>query len=906
MTDLAGIRQEDGRYAIALNSSKAEAVGRITVRAVMKAQKYAIETSAQPEQGGTITCAETSAQKGETLTYTVSSSEGYYCSAVQLCTSNSVQMLSTKNGQGTFVMPAKDVVVKAIFTKPTYTIDTKDSENLKLSVAVADSSNYRYAAKGDAVAIHYTKTSWSADEKISLYRAAKDASGEYLLNDANLMQYWIAKGAGDDPEDAMTFVMPGEDVVLVSEPMDDVSYTLTPIVEGSGTLVISDTINSNKEEAYQGEKIYVDVYPDQGWSVDRDNSYVYDDLGNRVNVGAVQENKHIAFAMPAENLTIKAAFVENDYKITVEASADGSIQVLDEKGNAVDLNKVHYHDCLKIKVTDDRIDAVHYKATGEAEAEIYTLYLDGNNEAEMLMPTNDITLSEGAVIDQDENGVYQISTFDELKQIAKIVEKNRRADFEITNNITGDGETLTSFIGSGDQPYGGTFDGHGYYLSNFNIASEDDDAALFDTISSEGTVKRLNIFNVKVNGKRSAGIAVINRGIIDECISGFNMVGPYNDKDGTNRNLSEFNSFVTGEKAAGGVVVENYGIIRNTVNYVQTATNGEGGIAGGIAAFNAGKIENVYTRGKITADGPDSMAGGIVGSMMEQGNIEIAYAVPEELTGSITGAIYGQKKDQPVNHTYYMSTAAGEDAQGIAMLAEEMQTQTFADTLNAQVGTMSDKEVFCSWYWQSSKNLNYPVLAYSTLVQKQVYQTQRGVTVEGKMHEDAQISLNQLDEKNAIYKAFAKYAKEKGLKVQFAARPFLQYANGDPAAYINKLKLSLDTSKYEGKNFKVLLYRDGKVEEIDLNAEKLASAEIEELMPFAVLSEKEVIKKDPSSGTDDKKTPTKTDKKTNTSKSGKTAKTGDSSPVVLWCLVLAAAGTVIGINVVLRKKRKIK
>ena len=102
------------------------------------------------------------------------------------------------------------------------------------------------------------------------------------------------------------------------------------------------------------------------------------------------------------------------------------------------------------------------------------------------------------------------------------------------------------------------------------------------------------------------------------------------------------------------------------------------------------------------------------------------------------------------------------------------------------------------------------------------------------------------------------------------------------------------------------MYRDGKVEEIDLNAEKLASAEIEELMPFAVLSEKEVIKKDPSSGTDDKKTPTKTDKKTNTSKSGKTAKTGDRSPVVLWCLVLAAAGTVIGINVVLRKRRKIK
>ena len=898
------VLQEDGRYAVTLEGG-GELLGEgVTIFVELGELAGAITTEVSPSNGGQISCDRTSAIVGATVPYTVKAANGYYCDSVKLCTEDGTVLQQLDQAQGTFTMPAGNVVVKGVFKTPSHVIDKKNSDNLTLSVIVDDSTNNRYASKGDRVTVHYTKSAGTADEMISVYRAVQDASGAYQPDENTKIASWVAQGLNDNAEKPLTFTMPDEDVIVVSVPMNDVSYKLSTEVSGSGDVELKDAISGSKTEAYQGEDIYASAYADRGWAIDVEHTKAYDTKGQVVNVNAVQDEGYMTFAMPAMDLVVKAAFVQNEYTIRITTPEKGTITVTDQKGNAIDLNKAHYDDLLKVKVTGVNMDSVHYTWKNEEDGtlKITNLLLDANGEASFYMPDQDITIEEGAAIDQDANGVYQISTFDDFMNIPSVVAKNHRANFELTNNISGEGATLTEMIGSENMPYNGTFDGHGYSVGNFNIVTDDGDAALFNTIGKEGTVKRLSILNTKVTGKEAAGIALTNYGTIDECISGFNMVGPYIDKDGANRNLSEFNAFITGETAAGGVVVTNYGMIRNTANYAQTTASGSKSVAAGIAALNGGTIENVYTRAKISAGtvaeqslDESSIAGGIVGTMMYQGTIDIAYAVAEELTGAQTGSIYGYKESQTVNHTYYKETDSDDDVQGIAMTEGQMRNQSFADTLNTCVNASDDKANLCAWYWQSAKNQNYPVLSYSTLVQKQVAQTQRGVTIAGTMHEDAQLSLNQLETKDTIYKAFKKYAKANGLQIQYAARPFLQYRNGDPAAYLGTLKLNLDTSKYEGKTIKVLLYRDGQVEEVTVDAEKLASTNVKELMPFAVLSEQ--------SASADKNTPTKTDKK-GTISTTKAPKTGDESRVWLWGLTLILAGAVIGVCMVHRRRKQ--
>ena len=95
------------------------------------------------------------------------------------------------------------------------------------------------------------------------------------------------------------------------------------------------------------------------------------------------------------------------------------------------------------------------------------------------------------------------------------------------NTIFGNGKTMTESIGSADNPYNGTFDGQGYYVYRFDIKSSDGNAALFDTIGARGSVKNFAAFYQNIEGEKAAGLAIVNYGLIDECISGSNLRGPF-------------------------------------------------------------------------------------------------------------------------------------------------------------------------------------------------------------------------------------------------------------------------------------------------------------------------------------------------------------------------------------------
>lgn len=478
---------------------------------------------------------------------------------------------------------------------------------------------------------------------------------------------------------------------------------------------------------------------------------------------------------------------------------------------------------------------------------------------------------------------YEIRTFEEFKKIPEIVKKNNRANFKLMNTIFGDGETMTESIGSADNPYNGTFDGQGYYVYRFDIKSADGNAALFDTIGAQGSVKNFGAFYQNIEGEKAAGLAIVNYGLIDECISGSNLSGSFTDQITKEpKNLTETTTFVKGTSMAGGVVVENKGVIRNTANYAKATASASDGIVGGIAVVNSGTIENCMSIGTLSTK-ENGSAGGIVGKLDKNGSIQIAYSAQTAIEGGTTGAVFGTKEEiaGTVNNTYYLDTLSGNEEQGTAKTATEMKSNAFKEELNTLV---AGNEELCSWTWNSTKNQGYPRILSSLITEVELVNASRGVTVKGMMHKDTKLQLNELDKKNDIYQAFKKYAQKTDKQVLYSAEPTLVYEDGQPSAYEGNLNVKLDLSKYRGKGYKVLVYRNNQIEELEIDKQMIASKDVEEMVPFAVLAEKSEISKAVDHIKD-------------------TIKTGDNSSVILLLCIVVVAGSVAGGVIYWRKKK---
>lgn len=478
---------------------------------------------------------------------------------------------------------------------------------------------------------------------------------------------------------------------------------------------------------------------------------------------------------------------------------------------------------------------------------------------------------------------YEIRTFKEFKEIPEIVKKNNRANFKLMNTIFGNGETMTESIGSADNPYNGTFDGQGYYIYRFDIKSSDGNAALFDTIGAQGSVKNFGAFYQNIEGEKAAGLAIVNYGLIDECISGSNLSGMFNDRlTDKRKDLSETTTFVKGTSMAGGVVVENKGMIRNTANYANATASASDGIVGGIAVVNSGTIENCMSIGTLSTK-ENGIAGGIVGKLDKNGSIQIAYSAQTAIKGGTTGAVFGTKEESAgaVKNTYYLDSLSGNEEQGTAKTKAEMQSNSFKEELNTLV---AGNEELCNWTWNSTKNQGYPRILSSLVTEVELVNASRGVTVKGMMHKDTKLQLNELDKKNDIYQAFKKYAQKTDKQVLYSAEPMLVYADGQPAPYEGNLNVKLDLSKYRGKGYKVLVYRNNQIEELEIDKQMIASKDVEEMVPFAVLAEKSEISKAVDHIKD-------------------TVKTGDNSSVLLLLCIVVVAGSVAGGVIYWRKKK---
>lgn len=327
--------------------------------------------------------------------------------------------------------------------------------------------------------------------------------------------------------------------------------------------------------------------------------------------------------------------------------------------------------------------------------------LEVTEEAQTIM----LTLSEtqgwdGETLEQPvmENGVYQISSGEELAWFAALVNgtltdgtaQEKGADAVLTDDIDlGSGEWTP--IGNGySNSYTGTFDGQHFTVQNLKITAEGDYKALF------GYVTAATIQNLVLTGEVSGNANAVG-GLVAKGSGKFTIRNCGSQVDVANDSAYGYSA---------GIVArgDSDGVIEGCYNAGSVTSSGYG--SGITADMSYGVIQNCYNAGSISAN----RAGGIAGSSSNTYNqcYNIGTIEGTASAYSICGSNYAE-----YGKTYYLvGSAAGDDAShGTSMTADEMRAAAFVETLGAE-----------NWQADSTglTNGGYPVLFWQKIVQPEI------------------------------------------------------------------------------------------------------------------------------------------------------------------------------------------
>jgi len=189
---------------------------------------------------------------------------------------------------------------------------------------------------------------------------------------------------------------------------------------------------------------------------------------------------------------------------------------------------------------------------------------------------------------------------------------------ELASPTANEGMGWQPIIGTGDDPFTGTFDGQGYEICDLFINRPDEDfIGLFGSVNEGGRIEDIGVVNADVTGNSGVGGLVgANAGIVSNSYSTGSMTGVgwvgglVAGNAGTVSN-SYSTGNVTGDYGVGGLVALNDegGTVSNS--YSSADVTGEEGV-GGLVAFNdaVGTVSNSYSTGGVS--GNDDV-GGLVG-----------------------------------------------------------------------------------------------------------------------------------------------------------------------------------------------------------------------------------------------------------------------------------------------------
>ena len=251
---------------------------------------------------------------------------------------------------------------------------------------------------------------------------------------------------------------------------------------------------------------------------------------------------------------------------------------------------------------------------------------------------------EGRALEPAADGVYYISTAEQLKEFADKVNDTSGQYTDIDAELTADIDLNNQPwypIGSDSRPYSGTFDGNGHTISGLNINnSTADDQGLFGYVS--GTVQNLTVDGtVSGSGNYVGGVV------------GYNS-------SGTVTNCA-FSGSVSGNNSVGGVVGDN-GSSASVENCYNTGAVSGGEDVGGVVGYNdSGIVENCYNIGKVTGSADSSNVGGVVGQNSDSSSVTNCYNTGAvNSSGNRVGGVVGDNSGI-VTNCYNTGSVSGPD-----------------------------------------------------------------------------------------------------------------------------------------------------------------------------------------------------------------------------------------------------
>ena len=276
-----------------------------------------------------------------------------------------------------------------------------------------------------------------------------------------------------------------------------------------------------------------------------------------------------------------------------------------------------------------------------------------------------ITAVKPAAGDGTANNPYLISTAAELYWFANTVnQKDYDACAKLTADITVNerthddgGAVLDNLItwmpiGSGANPYTGTFDGNNHTVSGLYFERSVMYMGFFGSVD-RGSVLNLTVANSCFLGRNSyVGI-----------ICGQNI-------EGTITNCHARDCILVGMDCSGGIAGSNEfgGTISRCSSNTTITCDGER--AGGIAGYNDGTISNCYNTGNVVGD---DILGGIVGYQETTGTISCCYN-----TGSVIGTNTSKNLGGIVGNAMNVTACYYLDSAGISLTNQKGKALTAA------------------------------------------------------------------------------------------------------------------------------------------------------------------------------------------------------------------------------------
>lgn len=464
--------------------------------------------------------------------------------------------------------------------------------------------------------------------------------------------------------------------------------------------------------------------------------------------------------------TVHGAFGENsEYKPKAEAKtkadfASGEIAYLLNNG-VVDGKQVWYQNIDNAPTAD--------------EYPVYeggTVYLNEN--------TGKYTNFEAAasnMFDVDSEGNLVINTYEDLEKLAQAIRTEYEAygskSYILADNIFAEDASLwTQGIGSVEEnkPFNGTFKGNGNCIVGLNIKS-DQYGGLFEVIGESGLVSDLLLYDCDyvAPAKTAGGIAAVNNGTVDHCVSGVNLTSGVVYVDGKAIDRASLNSFINGE-LSGGLVAINNGTVKGSRN----ASVVDGSTCAGVAGENKGNIYGCANNGRV-GSAKSGIAGGLVGvntaSLMSCYNSGVVTAKTDACKGSIVG-LNNPSSSQSVQNIFYLTadslnavgkeSLTGVDNTNTAVAnSQVMQSIDFVEKLNG----VSGNEI--QWTNKSFFNNGYPVVK-SRCINKLLLDAGNGITLEGAIQEGISVSYSKHEANDLELKMFKRLVKDKNISASYS------------------------------------------------------------------------------------------------------------------------------------------